>query len=494
MGNDNKITEEQKSNQIHKEVMLFLGEELERIHQSSSEQAYDIKKEYEKTKSNHSPFTALVLTGCFIVVFLIAFIITKTISVHNEEIKVSVTAFEDLNLKNLLNTVGAAQSNYDNAVKRRVTIESDMTIRLNAAEDTLKNDIFVVESMDLRSKKKYDTLMEAAQLKYDETIAAIKEEYEPMLIQADKEVEEYKKQLAEFDIAKIEAAKEKEKALDSERRVKELEQQKIKNQYESRISELDSKLAETQRRSSENMRAAVSSVSEQYQAQLEQLDPKLNDAKASSIIANARTSPAADFNGAASMNARGVSGQQVAAAVNDYQQLYDDYKYLDKAVASLPQKNSIPSYVSASHSLVNKMGETFVNTTSSLYKETVKLNGTINNLSNELAESRRQLLTQQESYEVAYETLLGLAKTSAVIVFGDSYDNMHVYVTPKARYLITEAGADAEFKADKTIKGKIFRAEDGTFYFMVGEDKNGNQFEVNFDAIVPGTPVKILSK
>lgn len=494
MGNDNKMTEEQKSNQIHKEVMLFLGEELERIHQSSSEQVYDIKKEYEKTKSHRSPFTMLVLAGCFVVVFLIAFIITKTITMRNEDISVSVSVFEDLNLKNLLNTVGAAQTNYDNAVKKRVTIESDMTIKLNAAEDTLKNDIFVVESMDLRSKKKYNTLMEAAQLKYSETVAAIKEEYEPLLIQADKEVEEYKKQLAEFDIAKIEAAKEKEKALDSERRVKELEQQKIKDQYENRISELNLKLAENQRRSSEDMRAAVSSVSEQYQAQLEQLDPKLNDAKASSIIANTKNSAAADFNGAASMNARGVSGQQVAAAVNDYQQLYDDYKYLDKAVASLPQKNSIPSYVAASHSLVNKMGEAFVNTTASLYKETVKLNGTINSLSNELAESHRQLITQQESYEVAYETLLGLAKTNAVIVFGDSYDNMHIYVTPKARYLITEEGADAEFKADKTIKGKIFRNEEGSFYFVVGEDKNGNRYEVDFSSIVPGTPVKILSK
>ena len=45
MGNDNKITEEQKSNQIHKEVMLFLGKELERIHQTSTEQNYDIEKE-----------------------------------------------------------------------------------------------------------------------------------------------------------------------------------------------------------------------------------------------------------------------------------------------------------------------------------------------------------------------------------------------------------------------------------------------------------------
>ena len=54
MGNDNKMTtisEEQKANQIHNEVMLFLGKELERIHHTSNEQSYNIEKEYEKVKA-----------------------------------------------------------------------------------------------------------------------------------------------------------------------------------------------------------------------------------------------------------------------------------------------------------------------------------------------------------------------------------------------------------------------------------------------------------
>ena len=137
MGNDDKITEEQKSNQIHKEVMLFLGKELERIHQTSNEQTYDIQKEYAKSKKNHSPFSALMLIGCFVVVLALAFLMTRIISSNNEEITVSVEEFDDLNLKNLLNTVGAAQTNYDNAVKERAAIEADMSVKLKAAEDAL---------------------------------------------------------------------------------------------------------------------------------------------------------------------------------------------------------------------------------------------------------------------------------------------------------------------------------------------------------------------
>lgn len=224
------------------------------------------------------------------------------------------------------------------------------------------------------------------------------------------------------------------------------------------------------------------------------LDPKLNDDKAGSIIQKTKNTAAPDFNATSALAQKNISSQKLSNTMNEYQKLYDDYKYLDKAVRDVPQKNSIPTYTAASRELVNEMGAAFVNTTASLYNETVQLNEKINSLSNELTESKKQISDQQAFYEQTYETLLSLAKTNAVIMFATDYDSMRVYVTGKARYLITEEGADAEFKADKTVKGKIFRAEDDSFYFEVGTDKNDETYDVNFDSIVPGTPVKILSK
>ena len=494
MGNDNKMTEEQKSNQIHQEVMLFLGKELERIHHTANEQTYNIEKEYAKSKKNHSPFSALMLIGCFLVVFAIAFIMTKTINAHNEEITVSVAEFDDLNLKNLLNTVGAAQTNYENAVKKRATIEGDMAVKLKTAEENRTNNLFVIDSMTRLTKRKRAELVAEADKKYKEAVAAVHEEYDAKLVQAESEVEEYKKLLAEFDASKVEAAKEKEKALDSERRVKELEQQRIRESYESRIAELNQKLNETQRKNSDDMRTAVSSVSSQYQAEIALLDPKLDDEQAAEIIEKISAVEIQEFNAEETMNAKNINVSKVSDVMNEYQQYYDDYKYLGQAVSAVPQKNSIPSYVEASHKLVDEMGKAFADSTASLYNETVQLNGKINGLTSELEVSRRQTVAQKEFYEASYETLMTYAKTNAVLIYGTDYENMPVYVAGKARYLITVDGADAEFKADKTVKGKIFRAEDDSFYFVVGEDKEGKQYEVNWSAVVPGTPVKILSK
>ena len=65
----------------------------------------------------------------------------------------------------------------------------------------------------------------------DEQIAAI-----------EAEANEYKLQLAEYDTAKIESAKEQEKLLNSERQVQELERKKLIKEYEDRLSAVNADL------------------------------------------------------------------------------------------------------------------------------------------------------------------------------------------------------------------------------------------------------------
>ena len=84
-----------------------------------------------------------------------------------------------------------------------------------------------------------------------------------------------------------------------------------------------------------------------------------------------------------------IYSEKIENAVNAYQNLYDEYDYIDKTVASIPQKKSIPQYVKTSRSLVNAMGKAFYNTTMSLYDETVELNLEIDDLNEEI-EQRNQ--------------------------------------------------------------------------------------------------------
>ena len=196
MDNDNKINEEnlvlEEKNEIHQKVMLFLGEELENIHKSSQKQIYDIEKEYDKTKKHKSPFVALILAGCFVVVIGISFMIHKIVTVKNSEIQVSLQKFDDLNLKGLLDTVSSAQSNYDNAVKTKTTIEANMESKLKTASETYENDIFILDSLKL-SKTQYDNRLEEIKKQYNENVSEIHKEFDESIAQAEKQIQEYKK-------------------------------------------------------------------------------------------------------------------------------------------------------------------------------------------------------------------------------------------------------------------------------------------------------------
>jgi len=497
MDNDNKIKIENPQ-EIHDKVMLFLGEELNSLHQSTVDQLYNIDSEFEKTKKNRSPFAILVLAACFVVVFGIAFTMSKVISSRNKDITVSLQEFDDLNLKGLLDTVSTAQSNYDNAVKNKAVIEADMEIRLKNAQDSYDNDVFVLDSMNISNKKKYNTRLEEIKAAYESNVKSVHEEFDPKLTLADKEIQAYKDQLAEFDAAKVQSAREQEKALDTERKLRELEEKRLTDKYEKRIAELNEKNTQMQKKHTEDIRNSVASVSQKYQAEIDTLDPKLKDERANTIIFETELNPAADVNAVSYISEKKVSSEKVTNIVGEYQKLYNDYKYLDDAVAKIPQKYSIPKYVKAARLLVNEMGSTFLDTTVTFHEENVRLTNKINQMNADFEKERNdykdELKNQKAYYENSLETILTLAKTSAIVTYAEGYDRIEVYVTPKARYLISEEGADAEIKATKSVKGKIFRNEDDEFYFVVGTDKEGNTLEVDFTTITPGISIKILSK
>ena len=61
MDNDNKIKNKKQLSQTHKEVMLFLDEELSLLQRENENSSYNLEKEYEQTKKHKSLFSFLIL-------------------------------------------------------------------------------------------------------------------------------------------------------------------------------------------------------------------------------------------------------------------------------------------------------------------------------------------------------------------------------------------------------------------------------------------------
>ena len=516
MGNDNKIN--QTNDQRHKEVLLFLNDELNRLQTVNSADSYDLEKEYEKTKKNRSPFVMLVLGISIIVVFLLSWALTAYINTKNQEITVNLQEFEGLNVKNLLDSVNKVQTNYDNAMKNKTNIISDRDVALRKAEEKRDSELFVIESLNLDDKKEIQKRQDAVVEEYEASVAQINEYYEPQIVLADNELAEYKKQLDEYDTAKLEAARQQEQALDSERRVHRLEMEKLSKEYDSRITALQESYAKERKDNSEQIRRQVSEVSQKYIQQIDQLDPDLTNTGAQGIVNTINSKGLEAFDSEKFIEENGIEDESIIIGLSAFQKHYNQYATVQEPFDNIPYKKSAPSYFKASKGLVDSMGATFEETAlkfidekqelntqiDTLGKKITSLNGQIDQLKKDNAAEKAQLKADflaeknqlAKDYTGIYDGILASAKAQAVVISAHSKENIRIYVIEAQRVHITEAGVGAEIKAAKAVKGVIkpIEGEPGFYRFESSLDKAGNPVDFDFEQVAAGQIVKVSAK
>lgn len=514
MDNDNKIKNKGENmlstEQRHKEVLLFLNDELNRLQTSNSSSSYDLEKEYAKTKKNKSAFVFILLFSSILVVFLASWAMTAHIKKQNESITVNLQEFEGLNIKNLLDSVSKVQANYDAAVKNKTNLIADRDMELKRAEEKRDSDLFVIESLNLR-KKEAEKRRQAVQEEYEETLALIEQNYGHQILIAENEVDEYKKQLDEYDTSKLEAARQQEQVLDSERRLHKLEIDKLSSDYEKRISAIYDAMAEERQSSNEKIRQAVTEVSQEYMKEIALLDPDLRNEKSIGLVNRILVIEQEPFDTDTFLSQNKSDDPEIVSAFNRFADAYKEYLAVQAPFENIPYKNNASSYVAASKKLVTEMGLSFEASSSKLYTQNKNLSAKVNELNNQIttikkenAEEKAQMREafNAEKAQLAndyiniYDGILASAKASAVIISAHEKENIRIYVIPGQREHITEAGVGAEIKASKSIKGiiKPIEGEPGFYRFESALDKAGNPVDFDFDLVAPGQIVKVSAK
>ena len=153
MDNDNKINELQEA-QTHKEVQLFLKDELKNLSYSKAAQ-YNLEEEYARTKQHKNRSVVIILCVCAVVVSLLVVGLTLFITSQNRKIKVNIDTFNDLNLRALLNSAGRTESLYASALQAKEMLVSQRDDELNAADQKRENDLYV-----LRQFQKFQARMQ----------------------------------------------------------------------------------------------------------------------------------------------------------------------------------------------------------------------------------------------------------------------------------------------------------------------------------------------
>ena len=497
MDNDNKISEK-VSKQRHQDVLLFLQSELEPLKRQAGGNAYDLDKEYAKTKKNRSLFVLFTILGCIAIFGISFWIMNATITKNNREITVNLDEFDGVNLKDLIDSVSRTQEKYDAALKALTTLKAEMSVELKNAEDKRDSDLMVIESLKLKRKKDEDQRKEEVLEIYNETVRLIHEKYDAEINAGQMQVAEYKAQVDEFDAAKFNAAREKEQALDSERQLQELKQKELSTRYENRISKLQTTIEDNRKKANEELKKTVRDITDTYQARIDLLDPVFNDARGTEIISkNPGNAIRLEENSVYGEEGENIKDEYLVSEYYQALKVYKDYKYLQGKISGIPHEKDMPSYLKTSRNLVDEMAGIFVGSSLRVYNEKEKMKASYENQlaekDAEIAEGQKNIASQRQVYESVLEANLTTLKTNAIVVSPLDQKNIEIYIAIKARYLIVEEGAKAEIKAGKeTVKGRIF-LENGKYIFHPDLDENGiisTPFVLS--EVVPGSSVKIF--
>ena len=488
MDNDDKIVDEHRN-----EVLLFLKDELQPLSQEKPH-AYDLEKEYEKTGKNKSPFIWVLMGCCVVVAGIFTFGISKYVDYNNNKIKVNIDVFNDLNLRNLLDIVSQTKEQQNQSIKEKSQLEAELSYAIKQAEQKRDADLFTLQSMKYG---KSETQRRSAVIRQEcaDSIRKLHADYDVRIAAQDNLINQYQKQLSEYDSNKVEQAQKQEAVIDSERQLHEIEKQQLADKYEKNLEAYRTQMASVQKETLERQKSAVSEVTKKYQQEIDALDPVLPDKDGLLKKATSQEQGAAFEGDTVVKTLAPEASSEFRAAVTTVGKSYADFDTVKKIVASIPQKNSIPSYVQAMGAFAYSAGNYL---TAASIQEINRLVSSIDSYKQQLVDAQKQkeaavaavtaekvgVEQQNEMYQSYLESVCLQNKWQGLVIASSTTVKIPVYVVQNSRvYVDGSENADAKVHAifkrkNSTIATGTLSFEDGSYYCTPNDVSAGSRIRV----------------
>ena len=341
MGNDDKI----------KELTLFLGDELESVRRSKKVRVYDLETEYAKTRNNRLWSVWLTLGLTFAAVILVTIFTVRGIGKSAEKIDVNLSSFEDLNLQNLFNQLERTQEKFDEATKKKASLQGALDSRIARAKQRMQADLALLSNMRL-SRQALAERKEKIQKTYSAEVSAAHAEIDEELSTAEAEAKQYEEQLKSYDSENVARAQEWEKKMDSERQARQLERQKLVDSYEKQLADAQTLLEETRKKDFEERKNATNEIARRYEQEIAGYDPVIKDSKVTSVITSANQNPLGAFNRESLLGEEAPElSEEFSAALDKAFADYGDLEVLLSKSAEIPHRNTMKSVVAGEKKL-----------------------------------------------------------------------------------------------------------------------------------------------
>ena len=329
MGNDDEIKQ-----LIRHESESFLKHAL--VQSKGSMALYDVDTEFGKTRHNKS-FVVIGATALTILILAVAAVlVTRTIEQGVARAPIDIGVFEDLNLKDILDSSKRNQNDLTRAKLELSQLDDDLKSGLGAADRDYQAAVESIQALNLGKTEESQRMAEAA-IARDATKQKLSSSHTAAAAKKREEIAAIQKRIDEYDSRSLAQAKQQQATLANERTAFDIEQNQQAQLFQSRIAEMEA--------ARKRDVAALTSQKDELAASLTaRYNPKLTDTRSAALLTgwiSPVVSPPAPFH-----PYLGPAGILDSAAEAKLDQSFSNLEYLTSRLQAVPYINSVPAALS----------------------------------------------------------------------------------------------------------------------------------------------------
>ena len=224
-----------ESKQVARSRDLFLRD-VER--ELAKKELYNLDEQFEATKRNRSPLVWLAMLAFIAVLAVLAILVTTSIQTRSQQVPVSINAFNDVNLRDLLDKAKQLDVQMQNQKASLADLQAREAADIQNAQTAAAGQVDIVKSSLISDDQKQQRIA-AIQAQTDAQVRAIRAQYAPKIAAARSAIAATQKSLDAYDARQVEQARRQEATLNNQQKLFDIQLQKTTSFYEERIRALN---------------------------------------------------------------------------------------------------------------------------------------------------------------------------------------------------------------------------------------------------------------
>jgi hypothetical protein len=224
---ENRITDLVAQSKAH-----FLRDAIRELREQRK--IYSLEEEFAKTKKNRSLLVPLVVSLVVVIFVLAAIGVTYYIQQNSRNIQIDITAFEDVNLRDLLDVSKKNETKLKGLRQDLEGLKSEQAAAILGVRRDATNRIEILAN---RSLSERDRQEEIKKIRDEETrrVDDLNGQYKQRIQKKEGEIAAVQKEIDAYDSRMLEQAREQEAVLNNQLRLFEIERANLTKSYDDKI-------------------------------------------------------------------------------------------------------------------------------------------------------------------------------------------------------------------------------------------------------------------